>query len=72
MPVTHAVGLVRRERLNTMDLAYILTGLGTVLTAIAGLILTCYLERRELNARRNRPAKTTAVPPAGDRDPVAT
>jgi len=53
-----------------MDLTYILTGLGTVLTAIAGLVLTCYLERRALAARRNRPAKTAA--PAGDRNPVAT
>ena len=53
-----------------MDLTYILTGLGTVLTAIAGLILTCYLERRALAARRNQSSKTASA--AGDRGPVAT
>ena len=35
-----------------MDLIYLLTGLFTAIAAIAGLILTCYLERRWLTSRR--------------------
>ncbi len=37
-----------------MDFIYLLTGLGTVIAAIAGLVLTCYLERRWLTSRRPR------------------
>ncbi len=35
-----------------MDFIYLLTGLCTVIAAIAGLVLTCYLERRWLTSRR--------------------
>ena len=35
-----------------MDFIYLLTGLGTVIAAIAGLVLTCYLERRWLTSRK--------------------
>ncbi len=35
-----------------MDFIYLLTGLCTVIAAIAGLVLTCYLERRWLVSRR--------------------
>ncbi len=35
-----------------MDYIYLITGLFTVAFAIAGLVLTCYLERRWLTSRR--------------------
>lgn len=36
-----------------MDPIYLLTGLLTVIGAIAGLFLTCYLERRSLHGRKS-------------------
>lgn len=44
-----------------MDYIYIFTGLLTIAFAIAGLILTCYLERRWLTARRSSRGKTPAT-----------
>lgn len=35
-----------------MDYIYLFTGLLTVAFAIAGLVLTCYLERRWLTSRK--------------------
>ncbi len=43
-----------------MDLIYLLTGLCTVIAAIAGLVLTCYLERRWLTSRRPESGDTAA------------
>ncbi len=43
-----------------MDFIYLLTGLGTVISAIAGLVLTCYLERRWLTSRRPGSGDTAA------------
>lgn len=40
-----------------MEYIYVITGLLTIAFAIAGLVLTCYLERRWLNSRRRRPDK---------------
>jgi len=40
-----------------MDPIFLVTGLLTVAAAIAGLILTCHLERRALAARRGRISK---------------
>lgn len=54
-----------------MELIYLLTGLCTVVAAIAGLILTCHLERRALAARRGQNGKQTAVRSADSR-PIAT
>lgn len=36
-----------------MDPIYLLTALVTVIGAVAGLVLTCHLERRSLNGRRS-------------------
>ncbi len=41
-----------------MDFIFLLTGLLTVVGAIAGLILTCYLERRWRVSKRPGPGKT--------------
>lgn len=54
-----------------MDPIYILTGLGTVVAAIAGLVITCRLERRALAARRARKETQTAARRTDGR-PVAT
>lgn len=54
-----------------MDPIYIVTGLFTIVAAVVGLILTCYLERRALAARRNREEKRIAAP-GGDSRPVAS
>jgi hypothetical protein len=35
-----------------MEYIYVITGLLTIALAIAGLVLTCYLERRWLNSRK--------------------
>lgn len=43
-----------------MDYIYVLTGLLTIAFAIAGLVLTCYLERRWLNSRKSVSDKNTA------------
>jgi hypothetical protein len=40
-----------------MEYIYVITGFLTIAFAIAGLVLTCYLERRWLNSRRTRPDK---------------
>jgi len=50
-----------------MELIYILTGLCTVVAAIAGLILTCHLERRALAARRGQNAKRATARSADSR-----
>jgi len=54
-----------------MDLIYIVTGLCTLALAIAGLVLTCHLERRSLGSRRSRAEKRM---PARERDgqPIVT
>ncbi len=54
-----------------MDPIFLVTGLLTVVAAIAGLILTCHLERRALAARRGRIAKRTPAQNADNR-PVAS
>lgn len=41
-----------------MDPIFLLTGLGTVVAAVAGLVLTCHLERRSLNGRKPSKAAT--------------
>ena len=43
-----------------MEYIYVITGLLTTAFAIAGLVLTCYLERRWLNARKAGPDKNAA------------
>jgi hypothetical protein len=40
-----------------MDYIYVITGLLTIALAIAGLVLTCYLERRWLNSLKATPDK---------------
>jgi hypothetical protein len=40
-----------------MDYIYVITGLLTIAFAIAGLVLTCYLERRWLNSLKASPDK---------------
>jgi len=54
-----------------MDTIYILTGLCTVAAAIAGLVLTCYLERRSFAARRHHARKQPAAHHSESR-PAAT
>ncbi len=54
-----------------MELIYIVTGLCTVVAAIAGLILTCHLERRALIARRGQNGKQATARNADSR-PIAT
>lgn len=41
-----------------MDLTFLLTGVLTVVLAIGGLILACYLERRALHSRRRDAGRT--------------
>ena len=43
-----------------MDYIYVITGLLTIAFAIAGLILTCYLEQRWMNSRKASPDKNAA------------
>lgn len=43
-----------------MEYIYLITGLLTVAFAIAGLVLTCYLERRWLTSRK--PGSGDAAP----------
>ncbi len=43
-----------------MEYIYVITGFLTIAFAIAGLVLTCYLERRWLNSRKTGPDKTAA------------
>lgn len=40
-----------------MEYIYVITGFLTIAFAIAGLVLTCYLERRWLNSRTRRSDK---------------
>ena len=40
-----------------MDYIYVITGLLTTAFAIAGLVLTCYLEQRWMNSRKRGPDK---------------
>lgn len=40
-----------------MEYIYVITGLFTIAFAIAGLVLTCYLERRWLNSRKTESEK---------------
>ena len=53
-----------------MDFIYLLTGLCTVIAAIAGLALTCYLERRWLTSRRLGPGDM--APPDLEADGLST
>ncbi len=53
-----------------MDYIYIITGLLTVAFAIAGLVLTCYLERRWLTSRR--PGSGDAAPRDLEADGLST
>lgn len=41
-----------------MEYIYVITGFLTIAFAIAGLVLTCYLERRWLNSRKKGPDKS--------------
>ncbi len=43
-----------------MEFIYIITGFLTIAFAIAGLVLTCYLERRWLSPRKMGPDKNVA------------
>ena len=43
-----------------MEYIYVVTGLLTITFAIAGLVLTCYLERRWLNSRKMGQHKSAA------------
>jgi len=43
-----------------MEYIYVITGFLTIAFAIAGLVLTCYLERRWLNSRRTGRNKSAA------------
>lgn len=43
-----------------MEFIYVITGFLTIAFAIAGLVLTCYLERRWLSSRKTGPDKTAA------------
>ncbi len=43
-----------------MDYIYVITGFLTIAFAIAGLVLTCYLERRWLDSRKKGPDKNAA------------
>ncbi len=49
-----------------MDYIYIFTGLLTVAFAIAGLVLTCYLERRWLTSLKSSPGKAPATELSAD------
>ena len=40
-----------------MEFIYVITGFLTIAFAIAGLVLTCYLERRWLSPRKLEPDK---------------
>jgi hypothetical protein len=60
-----------QERPNKMDTIYILTGLGTFVLAVGGLILTCHLERRSLATRRNHMQKQSTSRGPGN-SPVTT
>ena len=41
-----------------MEYIYLITGILTIAVAVAGLILTCYLEQRWLNSRKTDPDKS--------------
>ncbi len=43
-----------------MEHIYVITGLLTIAFAIAGLVLTCYLEQRWLDARKTVSKKSAA------------
>ena len=43
-----------------MEYIYVITGFLTIAFAIAGLVLTCYLERRWLNSRKKGSDKSAA------------
>ena len=43
-----------------MEFIYLITGFLTIAFAIAGLVLTCYLERRWLSPRKTGPDKKSA------------
>ena len=43
-----------------MEFIYLFTGFLTIAFAIAGLVLTCYLERRWLSSRKTGPDKKAA------------
>ncbi len=43
-----------------MEYIYVVTGLLTIAFAVAGLVLTCYLERRWLNSRKMEQHKNAA------------
>jgi hypothetical protein len=43
-----------------MEFIYVITGFLTIAFAIAGLVLTCYLERRWTSPRKTEPNKNAA------------
>lgn len=43
-----------------MEYIYVITGFLTIAFAIAGLVLTCYLERRWLSSRKTGQNKSAA------------
>ncbi len=43
-----------------MEFIYVITGFLTIAFAIAGLVLTCYLERRWMNSRESGRNKSAA------------
>ena len=49
-----------------MDYIYIFTGLLTIAFAIAGLVLTCYLERRWLTSRKSSLGKAPTTQLSAD------
>ena len=50
-----------------MEFIYVITGFLTIAFAIAGLVLTCYLERRWMNSRKSGRNKSTASGLSPDR-----
>ena len=43
-----------------MEYIYVITGFLTIAFAIAGLVLTCYLEQRWMSSRKSRRNKSAA------------
>ncbi len=46
--------------MTEMEFIYVVTGFLTIAFAIAGLVLTCYLERRWLSSRKPGPDKSAS------------
>jgi hypothetical protein len=49
-----------------MEYIYIITGFLTIAFAVAGLVLTCYLEQRWLNSRKTGPDRSAPSSQSAD------